>query len=464
MIYLKTGVGIEFRGDDILLAAVQSNFSKAAFTRFLRISDYERFTRADLRGAIDRFFRENGLGRESVVLGVSRKDCVIRRLELPLEVRNNLGEVVRYQVNAFEPTEEDGFYYDYALLEGAPGNKRLTVILAMVHKPLLDKQLALLRELGITPVIVSFGSAGLANIYLAAQKAAGDKMFFLANAGESDLELFALRNGQLIYSREVPKNDAQSWSDLFFGEINEAAARLRLGPDSVLEKIVLTGESSRAVYEEVRECISDCELLEKSFPLAATESNRQLIPEAAAVCGLAFAAITPRPAVRLNLLPSELKRNRGKLGIAVAAALGVIILLFLTGLSLIEPMQNRRQLALLENETQKLEMPVRIVRELETQGEKLEAQRKQITELLSDSDRNLEILKYLTEIFPDDTFLTAYSNNNGVIRLNCQSASSSDVIAQLQNSSLLKDVAQNGQISRNQATGREVFVLEAKLR
>jgi len=463
MIYLKTGVGIEFRGEDILLSAVQSNFSKAAFTRFLRITDYPRFTRADLRGAIDRFFRDNGLGRESVVLGVSRKDCVIRYLDLPLEVKDNLAEVVRYQVQAFEPNEEDGFYYDYTPLEGA-GQKRLTLLLAMARKSFLDKQLALLRELGITPLIVTCGSIGLANMYLASRKDAGDKTFFLADAGKSEMELFALRNGQLVHSREVPRRDEQSWGDLLLDEINEAASRLRLGPDSVLEKIVLIGESSRSVYEETRESIPECELLDKSFPLSATAINRQLIQEAAAVCGLAFTAIATRPAVQLNLLPHALRRRQGRWGIAVAAALGVVILLLLAGMGLIEPVQNSRRLALLEAETQKLEAQVRAVRALETRGESLEAQRTQMTELLTDNDRNLDILKYLTETFPDDSFITSYSNTNGVIAFTGQSASFSELNSQLQRSPLLRDVKQRNAVNRNATTGRDTFTLEARLR
>jgi len=464
MIYLTTGVGIELRGEDILLAAVQSNFSKAAFTRFLRITDYPRFNRADLRGAIDRFFRDNGLSRESVVLGVSRKDCVIRYLDLPLEVKDNLGEVVRYQVQSFEPNDEDGFYFDYAPLESVHGQKRLTILLAMVRKSFLDKQLAMLRELGITPMIVTCGSAGLSNMYLASRKDAGDKTFFMADAGKSEMELFALRNGQLVYSREVPKNDAQNWCDLLVGEISEAAARMRLGADSVLEKIVLTGESSRTVYEETRERIPDCELLDKSFPLAVAEINRQLIQEAAAVCGLAFTAVTPRPAVRLNLLPSGMKRHRGRWGIAVAAALGVIILLLLTGMSLIEPVRNSRRLALLEAETKKFEAPVRMVRGLETRGESIEAQRKQMTELLNDRDGNLDILKYLTETFPEDSFLSNYTYNNGAITITGESSSYSNLLSQLQQSPLLKDVAPRGNVSRVAATGRERFTIEAKVK
>ena len=466
MIYLTTGVGIELRGEDILLAAVQRNYSKASFTRFLRITDYPRFTRADLRGAIDRFFRENGLSRESVALGVSRKDCVIRYLDLPMEVKDNLGEVVRYQVQSFEPNEEDGFYFDYALLEGAQGhgNKRLTVLLVMVRKSFLDKQLAMLRELGITPLIVTCGSAGLSNMYIASRKDAGDKIFFLADAGKSEMELFVLRNGQLVYSREAPKNDTQSWRDLLTGEISEAAARLRLGPDNVVEKIVLTGESSRAVYDETRESMSECELLDKSFPLFVAAINRQLVQEAAAVCGLAYTAIASRPSIRLNLLPSDLKRRRGRGGIAVAAALGVIILLLLTAMSLIEPVQNSRRLALLEAESKKLEAPVRVVRSLEARGESIEAQRKQITELLTDRDMNLDILKHLTEIFPEDSFLTRYQNTNGTIIITGESVSFSNLYSLLLQSPLLKDITQQGAVSRQAATGRERFTINAKVK
>ena len=463
MIFLKTGVGIELRGEDILLAAVQSNFSKAAFTSFLRITDYPRFARVDLCGAIDRFFRDNGLSRESVVLGVSRKDCVIRYLDLPLEVKGNLAEVVRYQVQAFEPNEEDGFYYDYAPLESAPGQKRLTILLVMVRKSFLDKQLALLHEIGIRPLIVACGSIGIANMYLATQKDAGNKTFFLANAGKSELELFALRNGQLIYSREVQKNDDQSWDGLLRGEINEAAARLRFGPDTILEKIVLTGESSRAVYEEIKDYIPDIDLLERAFPLAASEINRQSIQEATAVCGLAFTAIEASPAVRLNLLPPALRRRQGRWGIAVAAALGAVILLLLAGLGLIEPVQNGRRLAALEAETEKLEGQVRLVRGLETRSGSLEAQRKQMSGLLNDSDRNLDILKYLTEIFPNDTYLTSYTNSEGAIILNGQSGSYSDLDARLQKSPLL-NAKPRGTVSRNSQTGRDVFQYDATLK
>ena len=463
MIYLKTGVGIELRENDILLAAVQSNFSKGSFTRFERITDYLSLNRADLCGAIDRFFRENSLSRDSVALGVSRKDCVIRYLDLPPEVKNNIGEVVHYQVQTFEPTEEDGFYYDYTLIDGAAGQKRLTLLLVMVRKSFLDEQLAMLREIGIKPLIVACGSIGLSNLYLASQKDAGDKIFFLADAGKSELELFALRNGQLVYSREAAKNDEQGWGDLLLGEISEAAARLRLGQDSVLEKIVLSGESSRDVYEEIKERIPDCELLNKSFPLTSSEINSLLIQEASTVCGLAFTAVASNPDVRLNLLPASLKRRQGPLGIIAAAALGVIVLLILAGLWLIEPVQNKRRLDLLEAETKKLEAPVQQVRELEARGEILDAQRDILTRNLTDDDRNLDILKYLTETFPSDSYLTVYQNINGAITLACESGSSSELIARLERSPILQDVKLNGAITRNTANGRESFQILAKL-
>ena len=42
MIYLKTSVGIEMRGDDMLISSLQSNFSGGVFTHFKRIAGYEQ--------------------------------------------------------------------------------------------------------------------------------------------------------------------------------------------------------------------------------------------------------------------------------------------------------------------------------------------------------------------------------------------------------------------------------------
>ena len=93
MIYLKTSVGIELRGEDMLISSLQSNFSGDVFTHFRRIADYGRQDKESLRQEVLNFFRTAGLSKDNVVLGIPRKDIVLRYLDLPSEVEDNLKQV-----------------------------------------------------------------------------------------------------------------------------------------------------------------------------------------------------------------------------------------------------------------------------------------------------------------------------------------------------------------------------------
>ena len=53
MIYLKTSIGIELTGEDILISSVQGNFSGGVFTRFARIAGYRSRDKEDLRREIN---------------------------------------------------------------------------------------------------------------------------------------------------------------------------------------------------------------------------------------------------------------------------------------------------------------------------------------------------------------------------------------------------------------------------
>ena len=81
----------------------------------------------------------------------------------------------------------------------------------MVKKSTLDEYLRLLRGFGIRPVAVAGSSMGLANIFLHNRKDIQDKTYILADLKASSVEVLAVSNGAIAYSREVPKEDDQSW-------------------------------------------------------------------------------------------------------------------------------------------------------------------------------------------------------------------------------------------------------------
>lgn len=463
MMYLRTSVGIELRGEDMLIASLQGNFSEGTFTSFTRIPGYAQRNREDLRREIASFFKANGLGKDNVVLGIPREELVLRSLDLPAEVIENLKQVVQYQVQAFEPTEDDRFYHDYTLIPNASAGKRLTVLLAMVRKSALDSLLEFMLELGIRPVLVTGAAIGLSNMFLHHRKAVEDKTFMLADLAPESVELLAFRNGSLAYSRAVAKESDMSWKEAVLKEIDEAASRLRLGPDGAVEKLILAGESSKGARNEIIAAIPDCELIQNFLGLEATGDNVAVIQEAASTIGLAFTGMVRKPAIRMNLTPLERRAHQSRWAYVSAAALGAAVLLLLCALGVHRVVQERMLVRQLDQEIASLKPAVERVQALRRQSEAMEKRIKSTEEFLNQRDLNLEIIRELTTILPPDTYLTTYTYREGTIQLSGSSGSASDLIPKLEKSRLLKDVVTRGTIFKVPQTGKENFSFEAKL-
>jgi Tfp pilus assembly protein PilN len=463
MIYLKTSVGIELRGEDLLISSLQSNFSEGVFTHFKRVVNYRTRDKADLQQEIQNFFKSNGLAKDNVILGIPRRDMVLRYLDLPAEVTDNLKQVVQYQVQSFEPTEEDKFYYDYTLLHGSGAPKRLSILLAMVRKAYLDNHLQLLREIGIRPVAVTGSSVGLTNIFLGNRKEEKNKTYALVDLSDSAIEVLALKHRAILYSREVPRENSTNWMDQILREIDEATSKIRLSPEDELEQIVLAGESSEAAHEEIREAIPDCVLLKHFMPDARSGENKIHLQEAASTLGLACTGMMRHPAVKLNLLPADLRRRQTRWAYVPAVLLGLAIIVLLTALGVHKMVQDRELARRLDKEIQSLKAPVDKVQALRSGSETMEKTIQSVEGLLRNRDMNLDILKEMTTILPPDTYLNSYSNRDGTIQIGGLSGSAYDLMPKLEKSPLLKDVVQRGSINKETQSGKDRFSFEMKL-
>ena len=463
MIYLKTSVGIELREDDMLISSLQGNLSGGAFTRFKRIANYRERERESLRQEVLAFFRSSGLSRDNVVLGIPRKDIVLRALDLPAEVADNLRQVVQYQVQSFEPTEDDKFYYDYALLQGQGAAKRLSVMLVMARKAALDEYLRLCGGFGIRPVAVTGASMGLANLFVQNRRELQDKTCILADLKVSGIEVLALNRGTVIYSREVRKPEDRGWKDLLLREVDEATSKIRLAPESSIEALVLAGESSESAYPEIRAAIPECQLIRNLVPVDVPGENRAYVQEAASALGLAYTGSLRSPSVKINLLPDVLRIRQTRWAYVPAAILGVAVLALLLGLMFHRTIQNRILERRLDRQIETLKNPVDRVQKYRNDAEAMEKRIQSVEDLLRNRDRNLDVLRELTAILPPDTYLNTYSNRDGSIQISGFSGSPYDLMPRLERSSLFKDVIQRGSILRDAQRGKDRFSFEMKL-
>lgn len=464
MIYLKSSVGIEIGQEDLLVSCLRSNFAGGVFTSFLRIAAYRNRAPGEVRAELDGFFKREKVSRENIVLGIPRKDVILRYLDFPKEVEDNLKQVVFYQVQSFEPTEDEKLYYDFVLLKDGQSAKKLRVLVCMIRKVTLDAHLQFMQDLGIRPATITAGSVALANMFLGTQDDGRNKTFILADLRRGGIELSILRNGAVIYTRETVKPDETSWKKLLLDEMENAVDKVRMDPDETIEGIILAGEASEDALRDLGEGVPGCELVRTRLRFEMPPQNKKMIQEAATSLGLAYSGITRRLAMKLNLLPIELRVHQKRWAYVPTVILGLAILAGLTGLGIHKAVQDQILVRDLESATDALKPRVDHIKTLKTQAETLEKQAGSMEDLLRRKDQNLEILQELTALIPTDTYLTMYINNDCALTLAGQSpqASSVDLMTKLAKSPLLKDVSPQGAIYTYPQTHKEGFTFTAK--
>jgi Tfp pilus assembly protein PilN len=463
MIYLRTSIGVEIRQEDLLISSLQRNFSGAAFTHFRRIRDYRLRDRAEVRREIDQFFKSAGLGHDEIVLGLPRRDAVVRQVDLPPEVADNLKQVVSYQVQSFEPTEEEKFYYDYLPLKVQEGGKKLSVLLVMIKRSILDAHLSVLQQLGIRPSTVTLSCAGLSNLFIQGTKGAVNKTYVLADLSPAHVEMLVVRDGTLVYARESTKPEDAAWKDFLIRELELAATKTRLNPEETIEKIILAGEESDTAQRELREEISDCELIGGSVAFAMPVENRAHLQEAAVSLGLAYCGLSRRLPTKVNLLPHALRSRQTPWAYVPAIAFGVVVIALLVGLGFHRMVQERIVIRQLDQQIAALRGPVKRVQDLRAETEAFEKRIRYVEGIFRQRDMNMEVLRELSTILPQDTFITSYDNPNGNITISGASPSPPDLILKLERSPVLMNVVPQGTVFKDQQTGKDRFTFQMKL-
>ncbi|MGW8181429.1 MAG: hypothetical protein ACWGQW_22090, partial [bacterium] len=137
MFNLDSALGITFQGEDLILASVRKGFREYSLTKHLIVEGYQALNTAELNDQIRSFVKSLGLNRENIVLGFPRDQVIVRQVEFPVEVEENLEQVIHSQVDRFEPSEDESSYYDYLVVQRDEENARIWIQIAMVRKALL---------------------------------------------------------------------------------------------------------------------------------------------------------------------------------------------------------------------------------------------------------------------------------------------------------------------------------------
>jgi hypothetical protein len=441
---IQTTTGIELFGDDLGIVVV------AGLTRKVRIVKsvvLEGFAALDADGRARRLaeaVRVHRISGSNVHLALPGNSGTLRPMDIPAAASNAPENVVALQLESISPWPVEDIWWAVGFASGRPSGSGKT------KAPMRKAMVSIIPADVARPWVELFQRAGLplAGLSLApAAWAEGLTRLFGSDRPAMSVAVFPDRiEGVLIVgdrtavvTETMPRPvDAPTRSTL----VARAVAGLIRGarvedPDSV--RLVARGP-----------------IPEDFEPLALATLPVEKAPAGVGYFGALSVALAGRGRGS-NLIPPADREGRNVVRLVPTIALAACLLIAVTALVVREPYQYMRYGERLDAEIARLAPLVDGV--IAEDSELLAASEEYATlNAVLVPDRNLEALAWLAGSMPIDTWITSYSNQNGVLTVSGYSSRTSDFQLLLEESDRFDAVELASAVTRDPA-GRERFTI-----
>jgi len=433
-LFLNSGIGINICDNQVDIVYLRGSFKGAELIAETSFTVSERSAKQDrireIADFVNRFVKEQRISASDIHFGFSGERAIMREIEFPMAVKENLRSALLYEMEKYVPMDVDDIYFDYQIIAEDKAASKLKVLLVVIKKADLDFyiQVAEVVDKGVSGIEIS--PAAVLNFYLEHPEAGNDTFIVVYAAGDRS-DLMVSRDQKLIYatSFHVPEqisdneqmvcDHLKKLKDRFF----ENGQKVRLINYGVSMPAELTARLAND-YDIVTPDLSDYGIRK---------------PESVPAYGLAFQAIK-NVAVQINLMPQQYRKKPDKTGYYVMyffIGLLMLTLLLWAGSHLVHKRNLLNQLDIeltrLRGEVSHVE---RMYAELTEKKERLES----LAALRPGNVYIVEILSELADRIPDTAWLKDFNLKKNKLTLSGSAESASELILLLEESSLFKDV------------------------
>jgi len=452
-------LGIELDGNSLLLAYVKPGWGRAPVSYFGMISDFAGLSSETLRVKIQEFLTPLGGDEPVVVLGLPRREFIIRFLRLPAASRKSLSEAVSLQVEMYKPTDNEQYDWDTVVINE---QQHLAATVVLAPRTMVEKFTNLFSRAGYPISRLTMTQFAQLQLFLRAEAVPHDKRYLVVDGRSQDVELALLEGRKLVYSRSLPMvRDGATVIPDVLEEIRQAFSALRWKEEEGLA-VLVAGDLPRPI-----------ELMLKSLGLVERLKDKirqHVLPEqgglqkywGAAAVALSFVS-GRRQAYSLNLLPSEFRPARRHSRYLITYALLFANALLLLGFGFRVPIQNYVLLRQYRKEIAGVKVRAE---EMKSILQRERAMREELLALDSLQQRGRQPLDALDDIaqkLPQDAWLTVFSSRKGQIELTGSAKAASPLLPLFQSSPQFQDVKFTGALTQD-AAGAEHFRLQMKLK
>lgn len=386
-----TGVGIEIGRRDLNITVARVRPAGVRILGSLTIGDFRKEPAAEWGSVYTNFLRKLGGSYLTATVMLPREDVIVRQIALPGVVDRDVSAALNYQIDSLHPYAEEDAAYGWARLRKTP-----VILVGITRREVLDRYCTLFNEAGVKISAFTFSAAVM---YAA-------------------LRLYAAPHGDGFLAISKPLADTDPSHD---DPSRDDPSRDREG--AVLETYEIYGESpARPLFSAGLEmpeqrarvlALSELRLAPDAEPVsfdailpkplaapAGEDLSRTSLPYATALAGAC-----PRLSQPVNLLPEKQRAMRSRWLYVPTIALASLLLLVLGALGMSGAYENRRYLAILEQERRRIEPQATQADALEREIAVLRNRAQTLDNFRARSNEDMDALNELTRTLAPPTWL-----------------------------------------------------------
>lgn len=402
---------------------------------------------AALRAEID----ARNLGARSVALGLWRGTVTVKPVDLPA-VAGEVRDMVQFELERHLPFPVEDAPFDFIPLPSARAEDPTAgqrVLVAAADRRIVDAVLRVAEEARLRPTSVTVAAHDLVSLVQLPRR----RRIVWVHRSALGIDLLFFAGPLLTLSRNLPDSDEAAVAE-------EIERSLSLARFRRCDAVWLSGDGDEPML------VDPGPLGGLGAPVTAPPWTPrakawigELQEDSRGVFQLAMGVAAARRARPLDLLPAPLKPRRLTRAQALTGAVAAATVLLVVAAVLAPGYRASRHLARITAEMARLDPEVRAVdalqRELETRRQMLTI----VDEVQAQALKPLPVLRELTELLPNEAWLTMVSLDGKGVELTGQAAAAAALIPLLENSARLERVEFSSPVTRGR--DREQFRIRA---
>jgi Tfp pilus assembly PilM family ATPase/Tfp pilus assembly protein PilN len=468
--FSQSSLGIDLREDRIIFSHLKRSFKHVRVTNSSVVAfapgDKSKDEReAEIINAVQKFITTQNVSRDNVFIAFPRERALLKILEIPSAVKENLRKAIEYDIGKYIPFPTEDAAFDYQVLNERGGTLR--VLLVAVRSEDLNEYLGLFKRIGVKPLGVEISSTACANLLYYDQSQVNARPFVLLDIRRQFFEFHFFENGNFMETVHSAFNDEKARVE----EVAEAFGLAQLkagGPDGAGRTLLVYGEEIDDSFlgelgQKLSVDLPGGPLLKRIQAGNGSQNTYESLPS----IGLALRGVS-KTRWNLNLLPQSLRKKVSRVGLYAAIFL-TLICIGLGGALFVRPfLQEREELKRLSAEVKEHKPKVDAIETVQKKREKVEKEVQEFNSLISEGSSRLEVLKELSEVLPPTVWIWNLKLRSRDVELNGYANSASDLIAILDKSPYFEKVEFTSPVTKERRllpdqTEKERFKINAKI-